>query len=402
VISSRQLGERLADARKRSGLTQAEVAGRVGFARTTLVAIEKGERRPTNAELVRLAELVDVAVHDLLREHRPLGQVSPRFRLLGDATNDPSVQAGVDRLRTFARKYVELERILASPRPVARLELVRTYQEGPENASLEPRLAGRDAAATIRGLLGLGDAPFLSIDDRLETEAGLRLFYLDHLPAQLSALLLWGDDIGACVGINRAHPVARQRWSIAHEFGHFLRDREAGDVFVESHLARDPAEVFSNTFTAELLLPEAGIARLFNDRRRARGGRFTPVDLASLARYFEVSFEAMGRRLEEVDLLPVGTHEKLLASRQRLGVQSLAAAPPAVTAGPQRTIGVPQRYLTLAVAAYDQALISESDFADFLGTDIVTARVVHEEATGVALDDGSLLESLSSSEDLTR
>ena len=38
MISSQQLGERLGDARKRAKLTQAQVAERLGFARTTLVA----------------------------------------------------------------------------------------------------------------------------------------------------------------------------------------------------------------------------------------------------------------------------------------------------------------------------------------------------------------------------
>jgi len=57
VTPSQQLGERLADARKRARLTQAEVAERLGVARTTLVAIEKGERRPSDAELVRLGEI---------------------------------------------------------------------------------------------------------------------------------------------------------------------------------------------------------------------------------------------------------------------------------------------------------------------------------------------------------
>ena len=55
MISSQQLGERLADARKRAKLTQAQLADKLGVARTTLVAIEKGERRPANAELVKLA-----------------------------------------------------------------------------------------------------------------------------------------------------------------------------------------------------------------------------------------------------------------------------------------------------------------------------------------------------------
>jgi len=46
-LDPRQLGERLKDARKARGLTQDPVASKLGILRTTLVAIEKGERRVT-------------------------------------------------------------------------------------------------------------------------------------------------------------------------------------------------------------------------------------------------------------------------------------------------------------------------------------------------------------------
>jgi Zn-dependent peptidase ImmA (M78 family)/transcriptional regulator with XRE-family HTH domain len=401
VISSRQLGERLADARKRAGLKQAEVAARLGVSRTTVVAIEKGERPPANSELVQMAGLLSVAVHELLREHRPLGLVSPRFRLHGERDN-PVITAAVERLRTLARKYVELERITGAARPLSRLELIRAYQVGPETAELDPEFAGRDAAATIRNLLGLGDTPFIGIDERLEVEAGLRLFFLDHIPAHLSALLVWGDDIGACVGINRAHPSVRQRWSMAHEFAHFLRDREAGDIYDEVQPTRDAAEVFADTFTAALLLPEGGVARQFHERRRANSGRFTPVDVIALARYFDASFEATGRRLEELRLLPPGTHDRLMASRSRIGPLSARSPQSSSDLSPHRRLGVPQRYLALAVTALEQEKISEGDFSDFIGVDRVTARGIREEVTGVTLEDGSLLEPLSTAEDLTQ
>ena len=44
-INLNQLGERLQQARKQCGMTQAEAAKIIKVARTTIVAIEKGERR---------------------------------------------------------------------------------------------------------------------------------------------------------------------------------------------------------------------------------------------------------------------------------------------------------------------------------------------------------------------
>src|SRR5678815_4439070 len=105
MISSQQLGERLADARKRARLTQAEVAHRHGIARTTLVAIEKGERRPTHAELVRLGEILATSNHDLMRDTFVRAEISPRFRSEG------ALADAVERLRTLSARYAELERL---------------------------------------------------------------------------------------------------------------------------------------------------------------------------------------------------------------------------------------------------------------------------------------------------
>jgi transcriptional regulator with XRE-family HTH domain len=126
VISSQQLGERLADARKRAKLTQAQVAERVGVARTTLVAMEKGERRPSNTELVKLAGLLATEVHDLLREGYVPTEISPRFRLAVGDRADATVIEAIDRLSELGRRYVELERLHGLRRTPAPLETLQT------------------------------------------------------------------------------------------------------------------------------------------------------------------------------------------------------------------------------------------------------------------------------------
>jgi transcriptional regulator with XRE-family HTH domain len=56
-IDPRVLGARLQDARRSAGLTQQAVADQMEMARTTIVAIEKGDRRISSAELIRFAKL---------------------------------------------------------------------------------------------------------------------------------------------------------------------------------------------------------------------------------------------------------------------------------------------------------------------------------------------------------
>ncbi|WP_437876372.1 ImmA/IrrE family metallo-endopeptidase [Sorangium sp. So ce513] len=386
MISSQQLGERLADARKRAKLTQAQVADRLGLARTTVVAIEKGERRPSNAELVRLSDVLAISVHDLLREGHVRAELSPRFRIGSGNKTVAGTAEAVERLRTLGARYVELERLHGLRRAPAPLETLQTYRvDLMDESGLDPRLAGEEAARALRGMLGLGDEPALTLDDRFESEAGLRIFYLDHLPPKLSAFLIWSDDIGACVAINRAHPLERQRWSLAHELGHFLRDREAGDILDEDVSLRHVSEIFPESFAKEFLLPAAGVQKRFTER--CRSGKFTPVDLSALARAFEVSFQAMALRLEELRLLPAGSYEKIVRGKLRpqdLGRHQRTDEPRA-TPG----LGLPDRYIKLAVSAYDQELLSEGEFAEYLATDVATARAVYQAKHRILLDDGS-------------
>jgi Zn-dependent peptidase ImmA (M78 family)/DNA-binding XRE family transcriptional regulator len=387
VISSQQLGERIADARKRAKLTQAQLGERIGVARTTVVAIEKGERRPSNAELMRLAEIVHVSVHDLLREGAVRAEVSPRFRMGAHDRSAAPVQEAVERLRVLGGRYVELERLHGLHRARAPLETLQTYRVEPgAPTGLDPKLEGEDAARTVRGMLGLGDEPAAEINERFESEAGLRIFYLDHLPPKLAAFLIWSDELGACVAVNRAHPVERQRWSLTHELGHFLRDREAGDVLEDSNSFQQPTEIFPEAFTKEFLLPTAGVQKRFTER--CRSGKFTPVDLHTLAKAFGVSFQAMALRLEELRLLPRGSYEKIVQSRLR--PQDLVPREIAPKASMLR-LGLPERYVTLALSAYDQEMLSESELADVLATDVPTARAVFQEHERISLDDGTQL-----------
>lgn len=389
MVSSQQLGERLADARKRAKLTQAQLADELGVARTTLVAIEKGERRPTNAELVKFAATVGDSVHDLLRENFVRTEISPRFRI-GVADCDlPEVTRAVERLRALGARYVELERLHGLHRARAPLENVQTYRlDADATPSLDPRLEGEDAARSVRAMLGLGDEPAMGIDERFEAEAGLRIFYLDRLPAKLAAFLIWTDEIGACVAINRAHPPERQRWSLGHEVGHFLRDREVGDVLEDDDSLRQPGEIFPEAFAKEFLLPTTGVQKRFAERCRA--GKFTAIDLYGLATTFGVSFQAMALRLEELRLLPRGSYEKIVQSRLR--PRDLAKTGVHLPAKRnESSTGLPDRYVALAVSAYDQELLSESEFAEVLEMDIASARDVYQRRRQIPLDDGTQL-----------
>ena len=77
TIDPATIGERLADARRERRLTQQRVADALDVARTTIIAMEKGERRPRASELIKLAQIYGRAVSELVQPERHA--LSPDF-----------------------------------------------------------------------------------------------------------------------------------------------------------------------------------------------------------------------------------------------------------------------------------------------------------------------------------
>src|SRR3990172_7838513 len=115
----RTLGLRLQEARKARGLTQQDVAGHLGMARTTVTAIEKGERQVQPEELLRFSDLYGRAVHDLLRRQEPLSTFTVQFRttLNQPGLDGPEVSAAIAEFQELSEDYLELEELRGAPLP---------------------------------------------------------------------------------------------------------------------------------------------------------------------------------------------------------------------------------------------------------------------------------------------
>ena len=292
------LGSRLQEARKARRLTQQEVADKIGVARTTIVAMEKGERRVQPAEIVRLAALFGRDVHDLIKQRPVLEGFTTLFRTLAarDEQEVAEREAQVIEFQRLCEDYLELEELCGSPL-TQRYPLEYSVQATPVNRAAE------DIATQERNRLGLGDGPVLNLRDLLENDVGLRVFYMD-LPSRIAGMFCYTDQLGGCIAVNARHPEERCRWSLAHEFGHFLTNRYNPDIAIVYTAGRQSVqERLADGFAKYFLMPASGLSRRFNMLRRANAEVITPADLLTLADYFQVSFEALLRRLEDLHLL---------------------------------------------------------------------------------------------------
>ena len=123
--------------------------------------------------------------------------------------------------------------------------------------------------------------------------AGIQLLSRDPGMGQHSALLSVPFGIPS-IAVNAKHPATRQRFSIAHEIGHWVLEREPGTHELRPIAARGRAmtmlERVCDHFAVNLLMPEAWV------RDRISIGMTT----AELARVFQVSWSAMSARLREL------------------------------------------------------------------------------------------------------
>lgn len=377
------LGERLASARRARKLTQQDAADSLGVARTTITAMEKGERRPRAAELVTLASLYGRSISDLTRQAplhpEPDFLVQFRATARGRERSDERAE-DIHRFEQLCRWYVELEEELGAPLP-------RRYPDEYDISGAPPEQAAEEVAATERNRLGLGDAPIGDIWGMLETDVGLRVFALPMKDGRVSGMFVYNEVYGGCVAINANHPEDRRRWNAAHELGHFLAHRFTPEISVFVSSKRMPeSERFADAFARFFLMPTVSLRRRFEAIRRSKSNPITPADVLSLAQLYGVSFQAMTLRLEELRLVNPGTWDRL----QALGfkpnkAKEILGLLPADSGLPN----LPHRYVALTVQAYREGLLSEGQLAERLGTDRVGARDIVEAATNVTEPDSN-------------
>jgi Zn-dependent peptidase ImmA (M78 family)/transcriptional regulator with XRE-family HTH domain len=368
-IDPRSLGQRLQEARKARGRTQQEVADYLGAARTTVVAIEKGERAIRPTELVRLAVYYGRTLGEFLREGQPVDAFAVQLRASlapgpDSATEQQLAECTLD-FQLLSEDYLELERLTGSSMP-------RRYPPPYPITGPDPESAGEDVAVSERNRLGLGDGPLLNLRELLENDVGLRVFVMDLAP-KVSAMFAYTEQVGGCIAVNRKHPADRRRMSVAHEYGHFLSKRYAPEVAFLGRVRRRPdLERFADAFARAFLLPATGLQRRFHELQRNRdGGLPTPADLCTLAHFYFVSVEGLAVRLEELRLLPVGTWDRLKQAGFKVReAQALLGLP----ARPEDEPLLPVRYRYLAIEAYQRADLSEGQFARYLRADRVEAR----------------------------
>ncbi len=166
--------------------------------------------------------------------------------------------------------------------------------------------------AAVRVLAEFGNTHFPVPVERIAKQRGARVVY-EPMEGGISGML-YRDAKQVIIGVNSHHAVTRQRFTIAHEIGHL--ELHKGRPMIVDHVFRanvnfrdprasratDAEEIQANQFAAELLMPKQAVVERVARQRRDYPATAEDLLVAELARYFNVSTEALNYRMVNLGL----------------------------------------------------------------------------------------------------
>lgn len=361
-ISDKEIGERLRIAREASKLTQSQAAQEINVARTTLVAIEQGQRHIKIDELQKLSFLYKVSANSILRNESVHLDMVPQFRKLKNS-DDKEADAAFKLLESLVKAEVELENVLGVKR-IKNYPPVRPIRPGnvKEQAELD--------AQEFRSGLGIGPfTPIADIISILDLQIGLRI-YIRELPSKISGLFACDKEAGGCMLLNARHPLDRLRQSAAHETGHFISNRDYMEVLLKNEDMNTREEMYADHFGRCFLTPRRAVQDKFIELTAGQSN-LTRRHIIILANYFGVSREAITRRLEELGLAKPGTwdwfHDNGGISDEQ--VREVLGTAVSKYIGENVQGILPPRLMLMVQEVWKNGLYSEGQLAELLSLD---------------------------------
>lgn len=361
-LSDAEIGERLRLARENAKFTQASAADAIKVARTTIVAIEQGQRRVRMDELQKLATIYGTSANAILRREAVHLDMVPRFRKLPQREGG-AIESAARLLNDLVRAEVELENALG---------VNRTRNYPPERPILpgDIRAQAEQDSQELRDWLGLGPGPVLDIVSILDLQLGVRV-YVRRLDGKVSGLFAYDDAVGACILLNASHPADRFRQTGIHELAHFISARRQPEALTEDETYASREERYANYFARCFLTPARAVRQRFAEITAGQS-HLTRRHIILLAHAFGVSREAMARRLEELSLAKNGTWDWFQANggiTDDQARQVLGKLPDRYTNALEAQGAVPPRLALLAREAWKRGFYSEGQLARLLQLD---------------------------------
>ncbi len=339
-MNLKNFADRLRGIREERGITQQTTADTLLLPRTAVTQIENGNRSVSTLELTKLAKLyrhsISYLVGEMASEDEDIEVLL--YRAAPGLNESSDIKLQINHCLDLCRESIILENLLGqnikSGPPTYALKIPDNKGEAVEQAQV--------IAEQERKRLGLGILPVANLAEMIVNQ-GIWVAST-NLPDTMSGLFLNNKKTGLIILVNADHPNSRKRFSYAHEYAHALLDRE-GHVRIsnlENHA--ELIEVRANAFAAAFLMPTEGVNEFLYRLNKGKpsksesiifdvitGGKsesenrsvpysqvLTHTDIAMMAHYFGVSYQAAVYRLRSLNFLSNKECEQLI-SQEKIG-----------------------------------------------------------------------------------
>ena len=336
-----QFGQRLLRARKAAGLSMKALSEQVGLSANAIKKYEHGDNMPTSANLLKLAQALEVRTEYFFRpvnitlqgiEYRKRSGTSKT--LLDKVTGDVMDQA--ERWAELLALYPD------SVKPVPEFAL-----PGGLPAQVATDADIEALAVQMRSTWGLGLNPIPDMVDTLEAR-GIQVITTDVVANKQVDGLAGNLGNTPVIVISSHYPGDRQRFTLAHELGHLVLH---GRLFVDSD-----EEKACNRFAGAFLLPEAALRQRVGLHRNA----IEPRELYMLKHEFGISMAAILVRLRQCGVISETLYKQTFFIFNGAGWRTTEPGDPYPQ---ERTI----LFTQLVYRALSEGYIGESKAAELLG-----------------------------------
>jgi len=290
------IGTKLRKSRESLGLSQGAFGRAVGLSSEYISLLEAGKRSPSFTTLQKLAGFLNRDIGYFFYEKAaPLDSFTLLFR--AEAV-DERAREELQKFRRYCDDYLRLE--AATGRCLA---LAPLYA---------PTISAERMAEEERRRLGLGEEPIRDVFALCEAN-GCRILRMP-MPeeSKVSGVFIYLEQKEAAFAlVNCGQSLGRQSYSAAHEYCHYLKDRNEGpvidnpDVFIDEYASLyHPREQFAQAFAARFLMPPGKVREIIEKDLRVVPPQRLILDHALyLKRYFGVSTLAMLRTLRALGFI---------------------------------------------------------------------------------------------------